>query len=235
MGRILVLQHHPVETLGSIADALAGARLEFEYVRTFAGESVPRDIDSADGLVVMGGPMSVYETDRYPFIRDEIALIRKALDAGRPVLGVCLGSQLLAASLGARVTRGEAKEIGWYPVRLAAEAGEDPLMRGLPEAFTAFHWHGDVFELPRGAVALASSDLTAVQAFRYGAKAWGLLFHMEVTDESVHAMVREFTDEVTESGGDGDTILAAAPGHLSALESIASTVFSRWAAMVARG
>ncbi len=149
------------------------------------------------------------------------------------MLGVCLGSQLLAASLGARVTRGTAKEIGWYPVRLADEAREDSLMHGLPESFTAFHWHGDVFELPRGAVALASSALTAVQAFRYGAKAWGLLFHMEVTDEAVHAMVREFADEVTESGADGDAILAAAPGHLSALGTIAPTVFSRWAVMVA--
>ncbi len=233
MGKILVLQHHRIETLGTIADALDGAGFSYDCVRTFAGEPVPRDLAGADGLVIMGGPMGVYETDRYPFIRDELALIESALKDEKPILGVCLGSQLLAATLGASVRRGSAKELGWYPVRMSAEAKEDRLLRDAPETFMALHWHGDVFDLPRGAVALASSQMTPLQAFRYGEKAYGFLFHMEVTAEAISAMVREFSDEVREAGADGQRIIAEGERHLPSLSALAARVFSRWAALAA--
>ncbi len=232
MGKILVLQHHRVETPGTIADALAGAGLSWDSVRTFDGEPVPRDLAGINGLVVMGGPMGVYETARFAFIRDELALIESALKVRKPVLGVCLGSQLLAAALGANVRAGGTRELGWHQVRLSSEAKEDRLTRGLPQTFTAFHWHGDVFDLPRGAVALASSAMTPIQAFRYAESAYGFLFHMEVTAEAVAAMVREFGDEARGAGADADGIIAATARHIPELSSLAATVFSRWAGLV---
>lgn len=235
MAKVWVLQHHPIENLGSIAAALEGAALAWQYVRTFEGQPVPRNMKGAGGLVLMGGPMGVYETDRYPFLRDEMRLIEDALKGGRPVLGVCLGSQLLAAALGAKVVKAPSKEIGWYPVRLLAAAHNDRLLRGVQQSFVALHWHGDIFDLPVEAVALASSDKTPYQAFRYGERAYGLLFHVEVTSRIVAAMVREFAAELDEAKVDGEEVQAKAREHLPALEGIAATVFGRFAGAIEGG
>lgn len=232
MAKIWVLQHHPIENLGAIAEALEGAALAWQYVRAYEGAPAPRAMKGAGGLIVMGGPMGVYETGRYPFLKDEMALIEDALKENKPVLGVCLGSQLIAAALGAAVTKGRRKEIGWHPVRLSAEARADRLLRGLPATFTAFHWHGDVFDLPRGAVPLASSEMTPLQGFRYGERAYGFLFHLEVTEAQICAMVREFGEEVREANAGGEEILAAALPHLKGLSTLADIVFGRWAAQV---
>ncbi|HUN56623.1 MAG TPA: gamma-glutamyl-gamma-aminobutyrate hydrolase family protein, partial [Candidatus Binataceae bacterium] len=157
MAKIWVVQHSPAENLGGIADALEGAALAWQYVRVFNQQPIPRDMKGAGGLIVLGGPETVYQLDRYPYLRDEIALIQNALAEDKPVLGVCLGSQLLAAALSAEVKRGEQREIGWYPIRLSNAAGDDRLMRGLPREFVAMHWHSDIHDLPSGATSLASS------------------------------------------------------------------------------
>ncbi len=232
MAKVWVLQHHPVENLGAIAAALESSALAWQYVRSDRGQPVPRDMKGAGGLVIMGGPMGVYEQDRYPFLRDEIRLIESALKDGKPILGVCLGSQLLAAALGAKVGRGASKEIGWYPVELRPPARDDRLFGGVPESFTALHWHGDIFDLPSGAVALASSAKTSLQAFRYGRNAYGLLFHIEATDANVGGMVREFGAEIEEAGVNGAAIVAEAGQRIAALSEIAATVFGRWAAPI---
>src|SRR5215469_15087760 len=137
MAKIWVLQHHPVEDLGGIAEALEEAALAWQYVRVYDRAPVPADMKGAGGLIVMGGPETVYQLDRYPYLRDEIWLIESALRDNKPILGVCLGAQLLAAALGATVKRGESREIGWYPVRLTQAASDDRLMRGLPAEFKA--------------------------------------------------------------------------------------------------
>ena len=198
MPRSIVLQHVACETPGLIGVELERGGVSLDFVRTFAGDPVPRDLGDAAGLLVMGGPMGVYETDRHPHLRDEIGLIERALAARIPVLGVCLGSQLLAAALGARVAPGPRKEIGWFPVTLTDEAADDPLWRGVAREFVGYHWHGDRFDLPDGAVPLASSALTPLQAYRHGPNAYGILFHMEVTVEIVAAMVETFAAEVAE-------------------------------------
>jgi GMP synthase (glutamine-hydrolysing) len=232
MAKVYVLQHYPAENLGAIAEALESAALAWQYVRVFDGHPVPADMKGAGGLIVMGGPEAVYQLDRYPYLRAEMALIENALKAGRPVLGVCLGSQLLAAALGANVRRAAQKEIGWYPVRLRPEANSDRLMRGLPQEFVACHWHSDIFDLPAGAVALVSSELTELQAFRYGENAWGLLFHAEMTEQIVADLVSEFGEGLKRVGIDGDAILESAPRHLAGLGNIAETIFGRWAAPI---
>jgi GMP synthase (glutamine-hydrolysing) len=232
LAKIWVLQHHPVEDLGGIADSLEEAALAWQYVRVFDGVPIPKDMRGAGGLVVMGGPESVYQLDRYPYLRDEMALIENALRENKPILGVCLGAQLLAATLGATVKRGETREIGWYPVRLNEGAKGDPLMGGLPVEFMAAHWHSDVFDLPNGAVALASSDKTPVQAFRCGDKAYGLLFHTEITQERLERLVSEFGEDLKRVGIDGDAFVTQAPKYLPGLSEIGATIFSRWAAPI---
>ncbi|MGH7933568.1 MAG: type 1 glutamine amidotransferase [Candidatus Binataceae bacterium] len=229
MAKIVVLQHHPAENLGTIADALEDAALAWQYVRVFDGHPIPKTLKGAGGVIVMGGGESVYQLDRYPYLREEMALIESALKEDRPVLGVCLGSQLLAATLGATVRRGESKEIGWYPVTLDDAASDDRLMKGLPTTFVACHWHSDVFDLPAGAVALASSEKTPVQAYRYGAKAYGLLFHAEMTREIIDALASEFGEGLKRVGIDGEAILSQTEAHLPPLAKIGSAIFSRWA------
>ena len=232
MAEVLVLQHVAPETAGRIGDAVTAAGHSLRVVRSFAGEPVPESLEGAAGLVVMGGPMGVYECDRFPFLRDELRLIEEALRSERPLLGVCLGSQLLAQALGADVRPGAAKEIGWHGLTLSEAAATDLLLSGAPGAFTGFHWHGDVFDLPSGAVGLARSEQTACQAFRYGPNAWGLLFHMEVTESMVAAMVRAFPDELAAAGLEGREILANTAAHLPTLERIGTGAFARFAKLL---
>lgn len=227
MAKIWVIQHHPVENLGTIAEALEGAALAWQYVRVFDGHPVPADMKGAGGLILMGGPQSVYDESDFPTLKAELHLIESALKEGRPILGVCLGSQILAAALGAKVYKGSRREIGWYPVRLSADAKEDRLLSGVPENFTAFHWHGDIFDTPKDTVALASSEISPVQAFRYGDKAYGFLCHFEVNEASVNAMVREFTD-ASKHASLREEILDGID-NVEPLAEIAETVFSRWA------
>ncbi len=233
MAKIYVLQHHPVENLGNIADALEAAALAWQYVRVNDGQPVPATMKGAGGLIVMGGPMGVYQTDRHPWLRDEMRLIEDAVKSNLPVLGVCLGAQILAAALGAKVARNPSgKEIGWHPIRLCDSAREDRLMRDLPATMTPFHWHGDIFDLPPGAVSIASSDKTPCQAFRHGDKAYGFQFHFEVTRESVAAMANAFAKELVRENIPADAMIAQAADHIPPLEKISDTVFSRWASPI---
>lgn len=233
MSEVLIIQHVAPERPGTLREALEERGLDIRLCRPFAGESVPRTLGTAAGLVVMGGPMSVYDEARHPHLRDELRLIETTLELGYPILAICLGSQLLAAALGAPVRKAERKEIGWYEVRLSAAAGADPLWEGLPPAFVACHWHGDIFDLPVGAVGLASSDLTTHQAFRYNDTAYGVLFHMEVTPEIVDAMVEAFPDELAEADVGPEEMRSGAAKHLPQLSRIGRTFFRRWAERVA--
>ncbi len=231
-GRVMVIQNAAPETTGAIGEALANQQVLTSTVLPFAGETVPRDLADAKGLVIMGGPMGVYEQARYPFLRDELNLIEQALRDTKPVLGVCLGSQLLATALGAEVKRGIHKEIGWYTVWLSEEAKDDPLWAGIAPQFTAFHWHGDWISLPSAAVSIARSEITACQAFRYERSAYGLLFHMEVTESLVQAMVGAFAQEVADASVDGASIVTAIPKFLPPLRELGLKVSCRWAALL---
>lgn len=233
MREALVLQHVACEGPGAIGDALQRCGLRLRIVHAYAGEPVPPTLAAESALVVMGGPMGVYEADRYPHLADERRLIEDALRRGRPVLGVCLGSQLLAAALGARVYPSGGKEIGWYRVDLTDATTSDGLFRGVPRSFTALHWHGDIFDLPSGAVRLASSAMTERQAFRHGDNAYGLLFHIEAAHPQLEEMVAAFADELAAAHASADDILGQASAHLEALDAIGALVFDRFAERVA--
>lgn len=232
MNSVCVIQHVAAEPPGLIAEVLKSKGIALDYVRPFKGDMMPTRLDDYAGLVVMGGPMGVYEQDQFPFLRREIRLIQDAVSRQRPVLGVCLGSQLLAAALDAPVARGHRKEIGWHDVTLSRAAARDKLLHDLPEAFTAFHWHGDIFELPAKAASLAWSNLTEHQAFCFGESAYGFLFHLEVTEPLVKRMTRLFRGELIEAGVSGENVLKGVAKYLPHLQNIGCEVFNRWAALV---
>jgi GMP synthase (glutamine-hydrolysing) len=232
MPRVRVLQHLAAEPLGIIGDALEAAGIEADYIRVFEGDPIPIELNDAAGLVVMGGSMGVYEQHQYPFLSDEIRLIERALKAEKPVLGICLGSQLIASALGAEVRKGAGKEIGWFPVSLTSAATSDGLLAGVESSFMAYHWHGDVFDLPAGAVSLASSARTSCQAFAYDGSAHGFLFHLEATQKMVEDMVRGFAGELDEEHIGGAEIVDQSRLHLPQLQRVGAAVFQRWASLI---
>ena len=182
------LQHVPFEGIGSIEGWLSRHGVETSRTRLFQDEH-PTDVErmgAADLLVVMGGPMSVNDEAVFPWLSAEKRVIRDAILRGVRVLGICLGAQLIASALGARVYRNPVKEIGWFPVRAAT--GAQDLFR-FPPVSSVFHWHGETFDLPPGAVPLASSECCSNQAFQIDRRVVGLQFHLEVTRAQVRAMV----------------------------------------------
>jgi GMP synthase (glutamine-hydrolysing) len=225
--RVLIFRHFPVEHPGRIVPALESRELCIESVDLYAGAALPPDWEAADAFVFMGGPMSA--NDDLDYLVQELGIINRVVRAGKPVLGVCLGSQLVAKALGARVYRNAVKEIGWFPVRWTPAARTDSLFCGLEGEEVVFHWHGETFDLPEGAAWLASSESCPHQAFRFGAACYGLQFHLEVTPE----MIVEWCNE---DANQGDLCEVAAPidpyAHADRLAELAATVFGRWATLV---
>ena len=195
---LLAIQHVPWEGPHRILDACGGLRVK--TVKPLAGHPLLAH-DEVAGAVVMGGPMNVDEVERFPALAAEREWLAGAVERGMPVLGICLGAQLLARALGAEVRAGETPEIGFAPVEVSAP--DDPLLGGLAPSTEVLHWHGDVFDLPAGAEHLASSERTACQAFRAG-NAWGVLFHPEADFALVEAWlaVPEMIDEAVAALGD---------------------------------
>ncbi|MCC5812864.1 MAG: type 1 glutamine amidotransferase [Ectothiorhodospiraceae bacterium] len=189
------LQHVPFEGLGSIEPWLAAAGYEISCSRLFESPELP-PLDAPDFLVVMGGPMSVNDEREHAWLAAEKRFIRHVIASGRPVLGICLGAQLIASALGARVTPNSEPEIGWFPVQ-GTMASED--MFRFPEEMAAFHWHGETFELPPGAVRLARSEACENQAFQLGSNVIGLQFHLETTPASARDIVLHCGDELCQA------------------------------------
>lgn len=183
--RWVVLQHVPYEGPGALAPAIRETGAELEVVRIDEGDAVPSpdDVAATVGLVVMGGPMGVH--DELPWLESERALLRAAVDAGLPVLGICLGAQQLAMALGAEVVTGPEPECGVGEVHLTPAALADPVFGPAPTPLPCVHWHGDTFALPAGGVRLAGNEAYENQAFRVGTHAYGLQFHVEVTGSLV--------------------------------------------------
>ena len=194
--RIQVLQHVPFDGLGSISPWAAEKGHTVRAYGLFREDSLP-DPEQFDWLMVLGGPMGVYDEAQYPWLVDEKRLIEAAIRAEKTVLGICLGAQLIASVLGKKVTRNPQREIGWFPLKLSQAARQTRLFGSLPNEFPAFHWHGDTFEIPDGALHLASSAVCANQAYLYGDRVLGLQFHLETTPLAAQALVTHCADELT--------------------------------------
>jgi GMP synthase (glutamine-hydrolysing) len=192
--KIHYLQHVPFEGPGYI-EAWAGLNnCRLTSTKLYENELFP-DLGEFDWLIVMGGPMSVHDTEIFPWLAGEKRFIKAAITAGKPVLGICLGAQLIANVLEARVYKGKEKEIGWFPINRSQDLTEE-FCRIFPEQATVFHWHGETFEIPRGAVHLAQSAVCTNQGFIYRDKVVALQFHLESTKDSVAALIENCADEL---------------------------------------
>jgi GMP synthase (glutamine-hydrolysing) len=230
MKKVLVLQHVEHEGLGMLDRLLKGRGLTPEYVRLYLGEEVPRTVDGYSAIIVLGGPMGVYEEDIYTFLREEIVFIQQAMKEGVPTLGICLGAQLIAKAAGGTIRAGQRKEIGWYPIRLTGEGREDPLIKSLPDELPVFQWHGDTFDIPEGAINLASSELFPNQAIRVGRSAYGLQFHLEVTEDMVREWIAVNRGELEDLNEyiDPEAILKETSHVLPALNRFGALFFQRF-------
>ena len=195
-----VVSHVGFEDLGILAPLLAERGIAVGHVDAPRDSLAEVDTTSPDLLIVLGGPIGVYEADIYPFLSHEIAMVGERLARGLPTLGICLGAQLMAAALGARVYPSGFKEIGWKPLTLSDAGRESCLAPLAEENLSVLHWHGDTFDLPDGATHLASSDLCENQAFLFGANALGLQFHLETSAEALESW---FVGHAVEIGGAG--------------------------------
>jgi GMP synthase-like glutamine amidotransferase len=224
--RVLAFRHVPFEGLGLLEETLRARGADIEYVDAWqSGDEIPLPPDDA-ALVFLGGPMSV--NDDLPYLRREMELIRDAATRRLPVLGICLGAQLIAKAFGAAVYPNPQKEIGWFNLHFTDAAARDPLFSGLSRE-TVFHWHGETFDLPPGAELLASSDLCRNQAFRR-ANIYGLQFHLEVTP----AMIAEWCAQDENCGDVRELTSPIDPvAHSERLAALAKGVFERWWALAA--
>lgn len=191
-----VLQHVPFEDIGSMADWLAARHARLGYTRFYEADARLPTPDAPDLLVIMGGPMSVNDEDTLPWLVEEKRFIAEVIQRGTPVIGICLGAQLIASALGARIYPGRHREIGWFDV--ASTVVGEGVFR-FPERQSIFHWHGETFDLPPGATLLASSAACAHQAFQWGERVIGLQCHPEVTPDSLAAMLTGCADELSPS------------------------------------
>ncbi len=234
---ILALQHVDVERLSLLEEVLARRGIPSRYLALHKGQHLPRslkDLGDTKAIVVLGGPMGVYEEEKFSWLTDEIRFLGEAIRAGVPVYGLCLGAQLMAAALGARVYPGEGKkEIGWFQVDLTPRAQGDPLLEDEEATFPVFQWHGDTFDLPQGAVHLVSSARYPNQAFRWGERAYAFQFHLEIGIEDISKWLDAFAGDMHSPRSDADplAILNDAPTYLETLSQRATRWFERWLAL----
>jgi GMP synthase-like glutamine amidotransferase len=178
--KVLVIMHNESEGPGTLGDYLESIGANIHIARLYAGDHLPKNLRDFNAIVTMGGPMNVYEEEKYPFLREETIFLQQAIVKGFPILGICLGAQMIAKASGASVYKAPAKELGWSNVSLTEAGRRDILFRGLPKKLKVFQWHEDTFDLPTGGLLLATSNECPNQAFRYR-NAYGLQFHVEVT------------------------------------------------------
>jgi GMP synthase-like glutamine amidotransferase len=228
MKDIIIVRHIAYEGPGYFSEFLDRQGLGWRLVRVDAGEPIPDSVAGFAGLVLMGGLMSV--NDPLPWIEHELNLVKKALEADIPVLGHCLGGQMIAKSLGAEITPNRVKEFGWHWIRCNHATDNDGWLAGLPDEFDAFHWHGETFSVPNGANLLFSNQWCAHQGFSYG-KSLALQCHVEMTEDLIQEWVaRAKPGELNgkPSSPTGEMILQQSPGKLPEMQKHADVLYSRW-------
>lgn len=225
--KALILQNASGEGPGILGDLLDRRGWDRKTIRLHRGEVIPPDWETYHVMIVMGGPMNVYEEDTYPFLATESVVIEEGLRKGLPVLGFCLGVQLMAKASGAEVFKGREKEIGWYPVRLTTEGMNDPLFKSFPDEFMMFQWHRDTYHLPQGAVRLVDSENYPNQAMRIGDMSYGFQFHFEITRDMITEWLESGRDEIGEKhyGSLSNQIFNDTGRFLSQVHSLAESFF----------
>ena len=225
--KVLAFRHVPFEDTGRIAPILEERGIVCDYADLYKPGAAAPAVSPYAGLIVLGGPMSA--NDALPFLEQERKIVGEALERGQPLLGVCLGSQLIAHCLGARIHRNPQKEIGWFDIHFTEAAEKDTLFRGIRGPETVFHWHSDTWDLPDGAERLAWSDACGNQAFRYGGNVYGVQFHLEVTPTMI-------ADWQLQDENCGDVRELPAPinptVNLARLDELSRTVFGRWCGLL---
>ena len=236
--KVLVLRHVLHEHLGTLAEALIANNITYEHVNFYENENPDVSLNDISGLIILGGPMNVYETDQYLFLEMEDRLIKQAIERDVPILGICLGAQLIAKALGAKVIKNKEKEIGWYPLKITEEGSKDRLFMHFNNEEIVFQWHGDTFEIPEGVVRLAESSMCTNQAFRYRDNVYGLQFHIEVTPEMILEWlnVPENQKEILslKERINPELIKTEIPRFIGRLNSVAENVFREFCGIVHR-
>ena len=230
----LALQHVSFEDLGTLGDVLRESGFEIHYrqagVDDLASTQAQAEWAKADLVVVLGGPIGVYEADHYPFIQDELGRVRERLASGKPLIGICLGAQMMAAASGKAVYPGPAKEIGFKPL-LLSEAGQASPLKALANCgYQVLHWHGDTFDLPEGATLLASTDVVAHQVYSLGPTVLGLQCHLEAQPRDLEKWLIGHTAELSAHGIDLNTLRADNAQHGAKLTQAAQAVWRKWLA-----
>lgn len=189
---VLIIKHIAIEGPGTIAEFFDQQKIDYRIVELSQGERLPGNLKNIDGVIVLGGPMNVYEEAQHPFLKEEDVFIRNVLKAGLPYLGICLGSQLLAKSSNASVKKARQKEIGWALIQQTDEGKTDPLFAGLDDQLIAFQWHEDTFDIPPRGRLLSTSQIVPHQAFKIGPHAYGLQYHIEVDKDTIASWIEEY-------------------------------------------
>lgn len=230
--KILVFQHVPYEPLGTLDPLLKQAGFRIRYVNFGRDQAQRPSLDKYAALIVLGGPMNSDQIHTYPNLMTEVEIIREAVARDMSVLGICLGAQLLARALYGDVSRNETREIGWYDVELTDAGQEDPVLSAFAPIQRVFQWHEDGIHLPPGADNLASSPASQVQAFRYGKRAYGFQFHLEVNASLIERWlsVPDNQKDLQEEVGriDPDEIRAQIETSIGGIEDLSRRTFSRW-------
>lgn len=238
MSRLLVFQHVAAEPLGTLDPLIRRRGHRMRFVNFQRDPEACPSIDRYRGLVVLGGPMNVDEQVRHPHLKTELAVIEQALKQGKPVLGICLGAQLLAHVLGAPVRRHRSPEIGWYRLAITPHGRRDAVLEPLGEALPVFQWHSYAFDLPNDAVHLAETETCPNQAFRWGEDAYGFQFHLEMDEHLIERWLStpHYREELRRAGvADNEhTIRRQTPEHLGPMRAAADAVFNRFLDRVGR-
>ncbi len=238
MPRILVFQHVAAEPLGTLDPLIRSRGHRIRFANFERDPDFQPNVDRYQGLVVLGGPMNVEDQHARPHLRTELRAIERMLDQGKPVLGICLGAQLLAHALGAPVKRHHTPEIGWYPLHVTDAGRDDPVLAPLGERAPVFQWHGQHFEIPRSATHLARSDTCEQQAFRWGERAYGFQFHLEMDEALIERWLATpgYRAELERREGlhDEQAIRAHTREHIGAMQRHADAVFNNFLDLVGR-
>jgi len=242
MSRLLVFQHVAAEPLGTLDRLIRRRGHRIRFANFERQPDFEPNVDRYRGLIVLGGPMNVEDQAQRPHLKTELRAIESMLEQGKPVLGICLGAQLLAHVLGAPVRRHEAPEIGWYPLNTTPAGREDAVLSPLGESSPVFQWHRYRFEVPREATHLASTAGCEEQAFRYGDNAYGFQFHLEMDEALIERWLRNpaYREELAELGGldparaDAEAIRRHTHEYIAGMQTRADAVFNRFLDLVGR-